>query len=116
MFVFMISVHVIVSLFLVFVILIQSGRGGGLSQEFGGSSTQTILGTKTATFLTRTTTVCAALYIITSLSLAIMSAKRGKSLMEFTPPEPVPFAAQQALPTPEIEEAPETVQPDQEDD
>ncbi len=42
-----ITVHIIVSLILIFVILLQAGRGGGLSETFGGSQTQTILGTKT---------------------------------------------------------------------
>ncbi|MDD5173717.1 MAG: preprotein translocase subunit SecG, partial [Candidatus Omnitrophica bacterium] len=38
-----ITIHVIVSLVLISVILLQAGRGGGLSESFGGSSTQTIL-------------------------------------------------------------------------
>ena len=52
-----ITVHVIVSLILIAVILLQAGRGGGLSESFGGSQTQTILGTKTSLFLKRATAV-----------------------------------------------------------
>ena len=45
-----IAIHVIVSLVLIAVILLQAGRGGGLSDTFGGSSTQTLFGTKTSVF------------------------------------------------------------------
>ena len=55
-----IAIHIIVSLILIAVILLQAGRGGGLSESFGGSSTQTIFGTKTSLFLTRATAVSAA--------------------------------------------------------
>ena len=39
-----ITIHVIVSLVLRAVILLQAGRGGGLSESFGGSQTQTVRG------------------------------------------------------------------------
>lgn len=74
-------IHVIVSLVLIFVILLQAGRGGGLSESFGGSSTQTIFGTKTSVFLTRATTVSAIVYILTCLTLGVMTSHRGRSLV-----------------------------------
>lgn len=76
-----IAVHVIASLILIAVILLQAGRGGGLSESFGGSSTQTIFGTKTSVFLTRATTVAAVVYIITCLTLAVMTGHRGRSIV-----------------------------------
>jgi preprotein translocase subunit SecG len=76
-----IVVHVIVSLVLIFVILLQAGRGGGLSESFGGSSTQTIFGTKTSLFLRRATEVSAIVYILTCLTLAVMTSHRGRSLI-----------------------------------
>jgi len=76
-----IGVHVIVSLVLIAVILLQAGRGGGLSESFGGSSTQTILGTKTSVFLTRATAAAAIIYIFTCLALAVMTSHRGRSLV-----------------------------------
>ena len=85
MFTFLMSIHILASLVLIGVILIQAGRGGGVSDVFGGSSTNTIFGTSTEKFLTKTTAVCAALFIITSLSLAVLSSKRSKSLMESKP-------------------------------
>lgn len=76
-----IAIHIIASLILIFVILLQAGRGGGLSESFGGSSTQTIFGTKTSVFLTRATTVSAIVYIVTCLTLAVMTSHRGRSLV-----------------------------------
>ncbi len=76
-----IAIHVVASLMLIAVILLQAGRGGGLSETFGSSSTQTILGTKTSVFLKRATAVSAVVYIITCLSLAVMTGHRGRSLV-----------------------------------
>ena len=78
---FIIFIHVIVSLLLIAVILLQAGRGGGLNEQFGGGSTSTIFGTKTSVFLTRATAASAIIYIITCLSLAILTSHRGRSLM-----------------------------------
>jgi len=76
-----IAIHVIVSLVLISVILLQAGRGGGLSESFGGSSTQTILGTKSSVFLKRATAVSAVLYIVMCLLLGVMTSHRGRSLV-----------------------------------
>ena len=76
-----IAIHVIVSLMLIAVILLQAGRGGGLSETFGGSSTQTLFGTKTSVFLTRATAAAAIIYILTCLTLAVMTSHRGRSLV-----------------------------------
>lgn len=76
-----IAVHVIVSLVLIAVILLQAGRGGGLSETFGGSGTQTILGTKTSVFLKRATEIAAVVYILTCLTLAVLTSHQGRSLV-----------------------------------
>lgn len=81
MYIFLIIVHVIVCLVLIAVILLQAGRGGGLSGMAGGSQTQSILGTQTNTFMTRATEACAIIFIITSLVLGVLSTQRGKSLI-----------------------------------
>lgn len=78
---FVMAIHVIVSLVLISVILLQAGRGGGLSESFGGSQTQTILGTKTSVFLKRATAVSAVLYILACLALGVMTSHRGRSLV-----------------------------------
>ena len=82
MYTFLIIVHVFVCLVLIAVVLLQAGRGGGFSEMMGGSQPQSIFGTQTNTFMTRATEVCAILFIVTSLSLGILSTQRGKSLME----------------------------------
>ena len=76
-------IHIIASFVLVGVILLQAGRGGGLAQTFGGGgASSTIFGQKASVFLTRATTVSAVLFLCTSLTLAIISSRRAKSLME----------------------------------
>lgn len=87
-----IAIHVVASMVLIAVILLQAGRGGGLSESFGASSTQSILGTKTSVFLKRATAASAVIYIFTCLSLAVMTSHRGRSLM--TNRERAPIAAQ----------------------
>jgi len=88
MYAVLVVIHIIVSIFLIVVILLQAGRGGGLADTFGGSQMQSMFGTKSATVLQKMTTVCAAMFIITCLSLAILSSYRSKSLMEkFVIPE-----------------------------
>lgn len=81
MYTLILIIHVLVCLVLVAVILLQAGRGGGIADVFGGG-TQSILGTRASTFLTKATTICAAIFMLTSLSLAVLSVKRGRSLME----------------------------------
>jgi preprotein translocase subunit SecG len=68
-------VHVIVCFFLIFIVLLQSGKGAELGAAFGGSN-QTIFGSRgAATFLNKMTTVAAVIFMLTSLSLAVVTAK-----------------------------------------
>ena len=83
-------VHVFVSFVLIAVILLQAGRGGGLSDSFGGGAAQSMFGTRGAVYLTRATTVCATVFMLTSLSLAVGSVQHGRSLMEHAKPIPAP--------------------------
>ncbi|MFC1624507.1 preprotein translocase subunit SecG [Candidatus Omnitrophota bacterium] len=82
MYTILIIIHVIASIFLIAVILLQAGRGGGLADSFGGSQLQSLFGTKSTNVLTRLTTICATAFILTCLSLAIISSHRAKSLVE----------------------------------
>ena len=79
-------VHIIVSLVLILVILLQAGKGGGLSDAFGGTSQQ-IFGTKSSAFLNRATSVCAVLFLVTCLSLGALSGRARRSLLEQARPE-----------------------------
>ena len=94
MFTLVVIVHVIVSLVLLFVVLLQSGKAGDLASAFGGGGSQTAFGARgAATLLTRATTICAVLFMLTSLSLAIMfrgGAADGTVMEGVTLPEGVP--------------------------
>jgi protein translocase SecG subunit len=79
---FIIVIHVIICAGLIGLVLIQRGRGSGLVESLSG--VESVFGTKTNTFLTRTTTILSILFFITCLSLAILSVKQSKSLMRNT--------------------------------
>ena len=73
-------VHVIICLFLVIVVLLQSGKAADLAGAFGGMGSQTAFGPRgSATVLSKATTIAAALFMVTSLSLAIMASRSGGS-------------------------------------
>jgi preprotein translocase subunit SecG len=83
MFALLITLHVISCLVLIMVILLQAGKGGGISETFGGSGgLQQMLGTKASSFLTKATAVCAVLFLTTSMTLALMSTQRSASIVE----------------------------------
>lgn len=70
--------HVIVCLILIGVVLLQSGKAADLAGAFGGMGSQTTFGPRAAaTVLTKVTTASAALFMVTSLSLAIIATKNG---------------------------------------
>ncbi len=74
-------VHVIVAFFLIAVILLQGGRGG-LGEALGGAAAQSLFGGGANTVMTRITAVCAALFMATCLSLALLSTARGRSVVD----------------------------------
>ena len=76
---FILVIHIIVCVLLVIAILMQAGRGGGLTETF--QSAESMFGTQTNVFMVRTTTVLAVIFICTSMILAFNSSKGDKSLM-----------------------------------
>ncbi len=73
-------VHVFVCLFLVLVVLLQSGRSGGMG-VLSGAATQTVFGGRGAGgFLARATAICATLFMLTSAALAYTSTSGRDSL------------------------------------
>jgi preprotein translocase subunit SecG len=72
-------VHVIVCLFLIIVVLLQQGKGGGLS-AMGGGGAQVFGGRGAGNFMTRLTAICAAIFMLTSLSLAYLSSAGDREL------------------------------------
>lgn len=81
MVILVVILHVLVSLFLIAVILLQAGRGQGLSWGVFGGTPQSILGTKTASFLSRVTTGCAIIFLFTCIILNIIETHKSRSLM-----------------------------------
>lgn len=93
------AIHILVCMVLIAVILLQAGRGGGVADTFGGA-TQSMFGTRGAAYLTRATTFCAIVFMCTSLTLAFLSARSGRSLMENVRAKPAAPAAQPQEPAP----------------
>ena len=110
--VFLLIVHVLVSIFLILIVLLQSGKGAEMGAAFGGSS-QTLFGSRgAATFLNKLTTVAAVLFMVTSLLLTMITTKgssviqnvpveQGKTLPQQLPQQPLSQPAPQQQPVPQ---------------
>jgi preprotein translocase subunit SecG len=105
------TLHVIVCIILVLVVLLQSGKGADLAGAFGGGATQTAFGSRgPASFLSKMTTGAAIVFMLTCISLSMITTKgESKSVLETSgKPSTVPVkkptapsAAPVATPTPE---------------
>jgi preprotein translocase subunit SecG len=70
--------HVLVCLFLIVVVLLQSGKAADLAGAFGGMGSQTAFGPRgSATLLSKATTGSAVVFMITSLSLSILATRQS---------------------------------------
>jgi preprotein translocase subunit SecG len=68
------TIHVILCLFLIIVVLLQSGKAADLAGAFGGMGSQTVFGPRgTATILSKATAVAATLFMVTSIALVVLS-------------------------------------------
>lgn len=80
MFAILVILHLISAAVLIMVVLLQSGKAGDLASTFGGATSQAAFGARgSATVLTRATTICAVLFMFTSLGLSIMYSTGGSS-------------------------------------
>jgi preprotein translocase subunit SecG len=82
--------HVIVCLFLIAVVLLQSGKSADIAAAFGGMGSQTAFGPRSAAnALTKATTLAAILFMLLSFSLAILTTRNsggsGNSVLDKTP-------------------------------
>ena len=78
-----ICIHIIVCFVLIIVILLQAGRGQGLTgSSFGGGNVQSLFGTKASSFLTKATSVCAILFLFTCIGLNILEVQKNRSLFK----------------------------------
>ena len=68
--------HVIVCLFLIIVVLLQSGKAADLAGAFGGMGSQTAFGPRgSATLLSKATTISAVVFMLTSMALSIVATR-----------------------------------------
>src|ERR1043165_1409357 len=83
------TVHVVVCLFLVVVVLLQSGKAADLAGAFGGMGSQTAFGPRgSATLLSKATTISFIVFIVTSMTLSILATKSaglGTTVWKITP-------------------------------
>jgi preprotein translocase subunit SecG len=82
-------VHTLVCIFLIIVVLLQSGKAADLAGAFGGMGSQTAFGPRgSATLLSKATTVSAVVFMLTSLSLSILASQNaglGTSVLQEAP-------------------------------
>jgi preprotein translocase subunit SecG len=77
---FVTIIHVFVCGVLMFVVLLQQGKGGGMGSAFGGASAQVFGGSGAGNILTRATAICAALFMLSSVWLAHHSSATDSGL------------------------------------
>ena len=80
----LIVLHVIVCLFLMLTVLLQSGKSGGMGSAFGGGgNTASVFGGSGANpFLQKLTTWAAGIFMLTSITLAYVASKANKNLKD----------------------------------
>jgi len=100
----LIIVHAIVCFLLIALVLVQRGRGSGLVESFAG--VESMFGTKTNAFLTRSTTVLSIIFFVTCLSLAILSVRQSKSLLSNVKKVTIPAAQNTAKQETKAQSAP----------
>ncbi len=94
-------IHIIVSLVLVLVVLLQTGRRADLAGAFGGGGSQTVFGARgAASVLSRATTIAAIVFMLTSLALALLSAPSESGTSSVLPEKSAPTVPAPAKPAP----------------
>ncbi len=76
-------VHVLVSVGLIGLILIQQGKGADAGASFGGGASQTVFGSQgSGSFITKTTSLLAVVFFATSFSLAIFAKQQSQLMVD----------------------------------
>ena len=113
--------HVLVCVFLILVVLLQTGKGADLAGAFGGGGSQTAFGARGATtLLHKLTTASAVIFMATSLTLAVLASRPSSTVVqepdsapaaETTPATDAPAADAPAEPGVEFEESSGSTEP-----
>src|SRR6266849_2400104 len=99
MFIFVVIIHVIVSLIIIGMVLLQAGKGADIGSAFGGSGSQAVFGSMgTPTVLGKITSVVAVAFLVTSFSLAVLSHHRSTTIMPASAPAAPGSPAAPAVP------------------
>ncbi|PYX78811.1 MAG: preprotein translocase subunit SecG [Acidobacteria bacterium] len=92
-------VHIIVCFFIIVVVLLQSGKSGDIAAAFGGMGSQTAFGPRgAASALSKATTWSAVIFMVTSITLSIVVARRPAANSVFSGVKPDHTKSQPAAP------------------
>lgn len=109
MYTILIVAHTILVLFLIVMVLLQRTDSDGLSGLSGGGGNQFMTGRGQANFMTRTTAILSAAFMITSLALAVIASKMtSTSILDKNPAIETPAAETAPIETTPAETAPQT--------
>jgi len=90
---FVLFIHFVVTVALVIVVLLQTDKGEGLSGAFGGGANMAMFGSQEeSSGITKLTTGVAIVFMVTSLSLAILSKKVKSDVSGYVPTPPAASA------------------------
>ena len=96
---FLITLHVLVAVILILMVLLQKGKGADIGAAFGGAS-QTVFGPRGAqSFLSKLTAGSAILFMLTSVSLAIIQSKKSSVMEDVKTEQTVPAVPSAPTPT-----------------
>lgn len=102
--IFLIILHILVSVALIAIVLLQSGKGAEMGASFGATGSQSVFGAGGGnTFMSKLTTGAAIIFMFTSLTLAYRSGHSGTSSImagkgAATPIQQQSMPAQQPVP------------------
>ena len=81
-------VHIVIAVAIIALVLLQQGKGADAGASFGGGASQTVFGSAgSGNFLTRSTSVLATLFFVTSFSLAYFAKEKATGLVDQGLPE-----------------------------
>jgi preprotein translocase subunit SecG len=107
MYILVLLIHIVVCLFLIVVILLQSGKAADLAGAFGGMGSQTAFGPRgSATLLSKATTASAAIFMVTSLTLSILATRNAGLATTVLEDQPVKSIPVKTAPVPVQPQAP----------